>query len=89
MLLKSGDAARLVNTNLSLMPVSKLDNKPDAWTSHQMESSGMTVAGIIENYEDTYGGRIIVDNPVLLKKGSKALSHFRHRKKRFTCWLTY
>ncbi|QTE43699.1 MULTISPECIES: FecR family protein [Mucilaginibacter] len=68
LIMKSGDAARFVNANASLIPVSSLDNKPDAWTSRQMELSGMTVAGIIENYEDTYGGRIVVDNPRLLKK---------------------
>lgn len=68
LVMKSGDAARFINANVSLIPVSRLDNKPDAWTGHQMELSGMTVAGIIANYEDTYGGRIVVDNPKLLKK---------------------
>jgi ferric-dicitrate binding protein FerR (iron transport regulator) len=68
LIMKSGDAVKFANEKISLLPVSSLDNKPEAWTSHQMELSGMTVADIIENYEDIYGGRIVLDNPNLLKK---------------------
>lgn len=48
--------------------ISSLHDKPLAWTERKMMASGMTVAAIIENFEDTYGNRIVVDSPALLNK---------------------
>lgn len=48
--------------------ISQLTNQPQAWTQGKIVASGMTVQDIINNYEDTYGYRIVLDNPALAEK---------------------
>lgn len=48
--------------------VTQLTNPPQAWVERKIIASGMTVQDIINNYEDTYGVRIILDNPALAQK---------------------
>lgn len=48
--------------------VKQLTNQPAAWVDRKIVATGMTVQDIINNYEDTYGYRIVLDNPVLAKK---------------------
>ncbi|PJJ85075.1 FecR family protein [Mucilaginibacter auburnensis] len=63
-----GDALQIKNDQFVRLPINQLANKPLAWTQHKIMASGLTVADIIENYEDTYGGQIIVDNPSVKAK---------------------
>ncbi len=67
-LMQPGAAVEYDNGQLKKQLISSLHDKPLAWTEHKMMASGITVAAIIENFEDTYGNRIVVDNPTLLNK---------------------
>lgn len=48
--------------------VKQLTNQPAAWVDRKIVAAGMTVQDIINNYEDTYGIRIVLDNPAQAKK---------------------
>jgi transmembrane sensor len=63
-----GLAVEYKDGQLTKRLISGLHDKPLAWTEHKMMASGITVAAIIENFEDTYGNRIVIDNPALLNK---------------------
>jgi ferric-dicitrate binding protein FerR (iron transport regulator) len=52
-----------VDTALHVSQTSRLTNPPQAWADHKIMASGMTVADIIANYEDTYGYHIVLGNP--------------------------
>lgn len=68
LLLNTGEAVEYNNNRFNKIRVIDLTNKPLAWQERRMVVSGMTVGGIIENYEDTYGGRIVLDNEALRSK---------------------
>ncbi|RXK86855.1 FecR family protein [Filimonas effusa] len=67
-LLEQGAAVRLVNDSLITTHVNELTNQPAAWIDSKIIAHGMSVQDIINNYEDTYGYRIVLDNPALAKK---------------------
>ncbi len=67
-IMKPGQAFDQQSDKISVRSVNKLNNKPLAWTEHKMMASGMSVEAIIENFEDTYGNRIVIDDPALLNK---------------------
>ncbi|MDT3403595.1 FecR family protein [Mucilaginibacter terrae] len=67
-IMNSGQAIDYQKNDVNLRLVNSLNNKPLAWTEHKMMASGMSVGAIIENFEDTYGNRIVVDSPALLNK---------------------
>lgn len=67
-MLKPGEAIEYRAGEPHKMLITQMANKPLAWTNEKMVLSGMTVAGIIQNFEDTYGGKIVLDNPALLNK---------------------
>jgi ferric-dicitrate binding protein FerR (iron transport regulator) len=48
--------------------IPRLTNQPQAWADGKIIATGMSVQDIIDNYEDTYGYRIVLDNPALAKK---------------------
>ncbi|GGH73629.1 ferric-dicitrate binding protein FerR (iron transport regulator) [Filimonas zeae] len=48
--------------------IPKLTNQPQAWADGKIIATGMSVQDIIDNYEDTYGYRIVLDNPEFAKK---------------------
>ncbi|MEJ2901727.1 FecR domain-containing protein [Pedobacter panaciterrae] len=66
--LKPGDVIRYEHQKFSRASISALSNKPLSWTNKLMETHGIAVAEIIENYEDTYGGQIVLDRQELLQK---------------------
>jgi len=68
LIMKPGEAVEYRDNKPYKIPISHMINKPLAWTSKKMILSGMTVTDIIENFEDTYGGRIVLDKPALLNK---------------------
>jgi ferric-dicitrate binding protein FerR (iron transport regulator) len=68
LIINPGNAVEYSHGELRQLPIKSMKNKPLAWTTHKMIVSGMTVSDIIENYEDTYGGHIILDNPLLNSK---------------------
>lgn len=48
--------------------IPRLTNQPQAWADGKIIATGMSVQDIIDNYEDTYGYRIVLDNPAFAKK---------------------
>ncbi|MCJ8208402.1 FecR domain-containing protein [Mucilaginibacter sp. RS28] len=67
-ILAPGEAVRYQDKKIVRTAINRMNNQPLAWTKNQMIVNGITVAGIIENYEDTYGGHIILENPALGNK---------------------
>jgi ferric-dicitrate binding protein FerR (iron transport regulator) len=68
LVLHPGESVDIRGDSTRVTAVARLDNPPQAWTTHKMVASGMTVKEIIEEYEDTYGYRIVLDNPALAAK---------------------
>ncbi|WDF56121.1 FecR family protein [Mucilaginibacter sp. KACC 22063] len=68
LILQPGEAIRYQDQKMMRTVITRMNNQPLAWIKNQMVVSGITVAGIIENYEDTYGGHIILENPALGNK---------------------
>ncbi len=67
-ILEPGSAVEYKDGQVKQQLISSLHDRPLAWTEHKMMANGMTVGSIIENFEDTYGNRIVVDDRALLNK---------------------
>ncbi|WP_162852580.1 FecR domain-containing protein [Dinghuibacter silviterrae] len=68
LVLHPGESVDIKGDRTRVVAVAGLDNPPQAWTAHKMVASGMTVQEIMEEYEDTYGYHIVLDNPALAAK---------------------
>lgn len=66
--LKAGEAVIAEHQQLRRQVIARLSNQPTAWTNSAMETRNISVSEIIEYFEDTYGGRIVVNRPELLRK---------------------
>jgi len=62
LILSPGQAIEFHGQRLVELPIIHMENQPLAWTRHEMVVNGMTVADIINNYEDIYGGHIVLEN---------------------------
>lgn len=67
-ILQPGEVLTSSDTATRLTRIQKLTNAPQAWINHKIIANGMTVQDIIDNYEDTYGYRIILGNPAQATK---------------------
>ncbi|WP_432328257.1 FecR family protein [Mucilaginibacter sp. P25] len=68
LILQPGESVKYQDQKMIRTSITRMSNQPLAWTKNQMVVNGITVSGIIENYEDTYGGRIILEIPALGNK---------------------
>lgn len=68
LILHPGESVEYNDTVARLSRIVKLPNQPQAWLDHKIQANGMTVQDIIDNYEDTYGHRIILINPAQANK---------------------
>jgi ferric-dicitrate binding protein FerR (iron transport regulator) len=68
LVLRPGESVDIKGDSTRVSPVAGLDNPPQAWTGHVMVARGMTVQEIMEEYEDTYGYHLVLDNPALAAK---------------------
>jgi ferric-dicitrate binding protein FerR (iron transport regulator) len=62
--LRPGEAVNYEDTVMRLSPIGRLSNQPQAWVDKSIRANGMTVQDIIDTYEDTYGYKIILGDPV-------------------------
>ncbi|BAV08913.1 FecR family protein [Filimonas lacunae] len=67
-ILQKGEVFRMAEGKVETSQVNQLTNQPQAWVDRKIVATGMTVQDIINNYEDTYGVQIILDNPSLAQK---------------------
>jgi len=63
LILHPGEVVSYDDTTARVGRIAKLPNQPQAWVDHKIQANGMTVQDIIDNYEDTYGYKIVLGDP--------------------------